>query len=77
MMSIEQDYEEQRISKEQQYRMLTCNMPHRLAYLSHQDQEAIGLNILGNNPTPTEVDTFIHRMGLNPSSMSICQQIRA
>jgi len=77
MTSIEQDYEEQHISKEQQYCILTYDMPHRLAYLSCHDQEAIGLDQLGNNPTPTEVDMFIHRMGLNPSSMSIRQQIQA
>src|SRR6266850_921850 len=76
MTSYEQDYEEQHISKEQQYRVLTCDMPHHLAYLSRQDQEAIGLNALGNNPTPTEVDMFIRCMGLNPSSMTIRQQIR-
>jgi len=77
MTNVEQDYEEQHISKEQQYRVLTRDMPHCLAYLSHRDQQAIRLDQLGNNPTPTEVDTFIHCMGLNPSSMSICQQIRA
>jgi len=77
MTNVEQDYEEQRISKEQQYRVLTRNMPHRLAYLSCRDQEALGLDQFGNNPTPTQVDTFICQMGLNPSSMSIRQQIQA
>jgi len=77
MTSYKQDYEEQCISKEQQYCILTCDMPHRLAYLSRRDQEAIRLDGLGNNPTPTKVNTFICHMGLNPSSMNIHQQIQA
>jgi len=76
MMNVEQDYKEQHISKEQQYHILTHDMPHRLAYLSLRNQEAIGLNQLGDNPTLTQIDTFIRCMGLNPSSMTICQQIR-
>jgi len=77
MTNVEQDYEEQHISKEQQYCVLTHDMPHCLAYLSHRDQEALRLDQFGNNPTPTQVDTFIRHMGLNPSSMSIRQQIQA
>src|SRR6267142_235618 len=71
MTNYKKDYEEQHLSKDEQYYVLTCNMPYRLAYLSRHDQEAIGLDALGDKPTPTEVDSFIHHMGLNPSSITI------
>jgi len=75
MTSYKQDYKEQHISKDQQYHILMHDMPHRLAYLSHRDQEAIGLDAFGDNPTPTQVNTLICGMGLNLSSMIIQQQI--
>jgi len=72
MTNYKQDYKEQCISKDEQYHILTCNMPYCLAYLSCRDQEAIGLDSLGENPTPNEVNVYVcHHMKMDPHSITI------